>query len=387
MLKTSLKYLLLKLRIVFFKKIFVKKKTNFFIIKRKDKEVFVGYYDISPFSNCQNYFICLEKDFNSNICNILCFDLSQMKKDPVKIGETTAWSWQLGSRLCWSNDSKLIGYNFLDKKKQCFLFKNFKTKKIEKKVDFPIFHLNKTQDFGLSIDFNFLQKFRPGYGFEGNSIGNGINIVDINKNKSIEIHSIENARQRIKDKFFESSNHYFNHLNWSFSGKFFLFFHIWSVKKKKFNQLLKYQISNGHLTEITSSNQIASHYCWLEDDSIFLTLNENNVLKYVLIDKKNKWNSFKFIPNIDGHPSQNPKNGNIFVTDTYPNIFNNQKLLLLDLKKFQNTKIASIFSPKKYVGYNKCDLHPKWSPNGDLLSCDIAAKNKREIIIFNNLSW
>ena len=62
-----------------------------------------------------------------------------------------------------------------------------------------------------------------------------------------------------------------------------------------------------------------------------------------------------FPENLDGHPSVNPKNRKIFLTDTYQNFLGNQQLFIINEKK--KTLIGEFFLPKRYFGINKNDLH------------------------------
>ena len=59
----------------------------------------------------------------------------------------------------------------------------------------------------------------------------------------------------------------------------------------------------------------------------------------------------------DGHPSGE---GNVMVTDTYPNRAGMQSLFLLeDLDHINIQLLGSFYHPLKFKGVSRCDLHPR----------------------------
>ena len=118
--------------------------------------------------------------------------------------------------------------------------------------------------------------------------------------------------------------------------------------------------------------------------SQILTLsNYKRVISYVLIDILN--NTHKVIDNKifteDGHPSFSPNNKNIILTDTYPDKYRNQHLYLYDISTKIKKKIGNFYSPPKYSGEYRCDLHPRFSPDGLKVCLDSPHLGRRQIII------
>ena len=71
----------------------------------------------------------------------------------------------MGARIFWLNNSKNLGFNAMQDKRQIFIIKELKTNKLVKKINHPIFDINKDNSLGLSLDFKKLEEMRPVYGF------------------------------------------------------------------------------------------------------------------------------------------------------------------------------------------------------------------------------
>ena len=85
----------------------------------------------------------------------------------------------------------------------------------------------------------------------------------------------------------------------------------------------------------------------------------------------------------DGHPTYN-NNHNILIFDTYPDRFSEQSLFYLNMNNNSLFKICKLLSPFKFMSYNKCDLHPRITNNGDTIIIDTAYSGKRSIMLLNN---
>ncbi len=369
-----MKEILFVARKFLFKKFKINKTYNYIILSCSD-DIFCGYYDITPFSNCGRFIFYNKKKKDS--VEIICHDFLLNKE--ICLGKSMGWSTQLGARIFWLNNSRNLGFNALWNKKQVFLIKEVKTNKLIKKVNHPIFDINKKNNLGLSLDFKRLEEMRPGYGFVGeNSLKNSIGIVNLKNDVCKKIISTKELCDFLKIKNQKSS--YFNHLSWSPCGEFFVFFFVWLKNKEKKTHFFIYNYKRNKLSQISKKNEVVSHFNWIDKNNLIFSL-KKGIFKYVIFNIKNKRKKIikSFPKNLDGHPSINPRNSGIFVTDTYQNFLGNQKLFLIGKKN--KTLIGEFFLPKKYFGRNKNDLHPRWSNDGKSIAVDVAFSGKREIMV------
>ena len=79
----------------------------------------------------------------------------------------------------------------------------------------------------------------------------------------------------------------------------------------------------------------------------------------------------------DGHPMFSPKNKDLFVSDTYPNLLGFQKLFIFSLRSKKIIWKKYIYSPYKFTGIIRCDLHPRWSNDGKKIMIDFIENGNR----------
>ena len=150
----------------------------------------------------------------------------------------------------------------------------------------------------------------------------------------------------------------------------------------RYRRLFFYDMKLKKVTLLSSN--LVSHYSWKSENEILITEIDNMKLKYNLynINKLRYEVIGEEILIEDGHPSF--INNKKILTDTYPNLFGHQKLRVYDSDKNKIIEGGSFYSPSNFVGENKCDLHPRISRNGKLISIDTAMSGKRQMLILKN---
>ena len=107
---------------------------------------------------------------------------------------------------------------------------------------------------------------------------------------------------------------------------------------------------------------------------------DNKCYSYILYNiKLNKFKTLNSELNKDGHPMFNPKYKDLFVSDTYPNLLGFQKLFVYSITKKKIIWKKYIYSPYKYRGVIRCDLHPRWSNDGKKILIDYISGMHRNV--------
>jgi Tol biopolymer transport system component len=80
----------------------------------------------------------------------------------------------------------------------------------------------------------------------------------------------------------------------------------------------------------------------------------------------------------EGHGTFSP-DGKWMSTDTYPEDgTREQKLYLMDMKSEAILPIGKFYEPEEFSGWWRCDLHCRWSPNGDIIGFNSTHTGSRQ---------
>ena len=352
---------------------------NFILIEDKNSDNFLGYYDISNFSNDRQKISFHQKTKLSNYVNICVYNRD---KRSVDIYDTSAaWSWQLGSRLKWLSDKELI-FNCIDDNKNLICRSINIENKSSKNFSYPFFSITRNKKFAASLNFKKLENCRPGYGYlfsqkEFNDDENFLYIWDLETNNIINIYNENFFDINLKNYFKE---YYFNHISWSPNNLNFILYAI--DKFSRSNKLIFFK--NFKSYELIKDIEIISHHEWINDHEILFFGKVGKIksfFRFNFISKKFVKLNFKY-SSYDGHP--NTSDGNLFVIDTYPNQFQERHLYTFDLKLNEFKILGSAFSNFYLTNGKKCDFHPKLSKDNKLILIDTSHNLKREFLILEN---
>lgn len=363
---------------------------------RDDNEYFFGYYDKTPEDYSGRYVLCLKventwKDVApSKEAEIVLFDTDNNTSRVV--AKTKTWNVQQGCMLQWLGpkyDKNIIYNDFIDEHYVSVILNVFSG---EKRIfDKPIYSVSSDGKFALTLDFSRLHRLRPGYGYsniadttEGEKIPNGPCVwkLDLETGVSLpiitywDLYNYE-TRNEMKD-----AEHKVNHIMISPNNERFMVLHRWIEGNRKYSRLLTINVDGSDIYNLSDDNMV-SHCFWKDAKSIvaFERKYDMGVGYYLMIDKTHDYKKIWTYNNSDGHPSYN-SNYDLWVTDTYPNGRRMSSIIVGDELK---TKIVGkVFSPFKYDNETRCDLHPRWSRNGDKIYFDSVYEGKRGLYYLKN---
>ncbi len=368
----------------------------------KDKShCFFGYYDKCPWNLSGKYLIFLQVPFADRMpkpgeeAQLGIIDVSNGITSPKQeiLTSTRAWSWQQGAMMQWlgSNPERQIIFNDYEHKKYCSKIIDLHSG-LKRILPLPIYAISRDGEKALSINFDRLHFARPGYGYVASTCKNlhdnypkddGIWFMDLKSGEYKLIISLWEIINYQKKKIFDQSFHYFNHLEFNQKGNRFIFLHRWIHRNIRYSRLFVANCDGSNLVCL-SDHGLVSHFTWRDNEHILAWTRHLAGDHYYLFKDKSDQVAIvgKGILTEDGHPSYSP-DGNYILTDTYPDKERMRSILLYDIKRNSLKTLGRYFSPFQYDGPIRCDLHPRWNRNGQMICFDSVHEGCRAMYVLD----
>ena len=357
------------------------------IFAAPDRQVFFGYYDVTPFSGDDRLLLATQApegnvsphETHSEL-KLGFYDLTQEQPQFQKFGATKTWNWQQGCRLQWLGEGRVI-YNTLVDGGYGSVVQDVKSGEILKSFSRPVYSVSGKG--AISLDFGRLHQYRRGYGYSNVAAAGSEDIIlmDLEGGAEKTVLSMAQAREFQPHEDMVGAAHYFNHLAFSPGGARFMVTHLWvTAQGKRRTRILIVDMADGAVTCPDNSGR-TSHYCWLDDDrAVIFHVIRNLSGQYILYDLKTGGQDILFgnILGQDGHPTIT---GDLFITDTYPDLTGLQHLYMCDRRRQECRRIARLHAPAGFIGEMRCDLHPRLNHAGDAVCVDAIRDGRRAMIL------
>jgi hypothetical protein len=361
---------------------------NYKVLGDRKYHYFVGYYDINPVDSKNENILChrVDRKFTydvepeKGVVGLLSIHTNQFKV----ITTTKALNWQLGSRVQWLSNNRIVLNDISDNGLQYSKMIDGNTGNIIKSYKRSFWAISPDETIGASLNFSRISQKRPGYGYKGKSIdGNNeiLTLFSLQDDSKVFSISLEALLLKLNFNLPSDSDPYFNHIAWSpCSTKFIVIFHIAETKtspRKIYPVVIDYVKNHYH---IISDNGYFSHHTWINQNDILAYVKLENNTCFALYGEDKKWSKLDdSMPMLDGHPTYS-KLLNKVIVDSYPNKFSRMSLYLGSIDKNDTLKkLVSIINHPKYKGTIRCDLHPRVNKN--MVICDTTMYGLRRILI------
>ena len=352
-------------------------------ITRGPKFHWFGYYDKLQFDPGGRYALGMEVDFEhrsprpDDVIKIGMVDLEDHDRW-IELGESGAWNWQQGSMLQWLPGSKSeIIWN--DRQGNRFVSHILDVKTGKKRtLPAPVYALAPDARWAVAPDFRRLNDTRPGYGYTGLPDPNqnllapedtGIWRLNLRSGKQQLILSFAQA-VKITDPSADwtGAKHWFNHLLVSPNGSRFIFLHRWRGPKEGKGFATRMFTANPDGTGLYVLDPFGktSHFIWRDPRHVLAwAWHPSHGEKFYLYEDRtaNVRVVAPEVMTVNGHCSYLPSSRWI-LNDTYPDKQRNQNPYLYDTRDGRRVPLGHFHSPPEYAGEWRCDLHPRFSPDG-----------------------
>jgi hypothetical protein len=137
-----------------------------------DAHYFFGYYDTPAWSGSGRYHLCHKVKFMDrlprpdDVAAVGIIDVEDRRFEPV--AETTAWNFQQGSMLQWhpADPERKIIFNKRVDGEYRGVVRELRSG-AELQLERPVSNVDPTGTYAISVNFDRLYDFRPGYGYAG----------------------------------------------------------------------------------------------------------------------------------------------------------------------------------------------------------------------------
>lgn len=355
-------------------------------------ESFFGYYDKSP-ENINGTFSLFQESARATRKKPTCNDSVSILLKEHRSGEYTiiassnAYNWQQGTKLQWIGIHEFI-FNLFDSAKQEYKAVICRTDgTISKEFDYPIYD-SYASEYALSLNFDRLNVLRPDYGYRcrksydnlEDTTHDGVFFIDLKNSRTRLLISLEQLVAIQPLLTMKNARHKVNHIMIEPGGERFMFMHRWITGKGKRYDRLFVADKNGNNLKIVADEGMVSHCCWYDNSTIigYFRHKSHGDTFYRIDLGRNETSllSDKLLHLGDGHPSFNGKR---MVFDSYPDRSRMKHLYLYDIENDDLEEVGVFFESMTYFGEARCDLHPKWSPDGNCIYIDSVHEGTRKL--------
>jgi len=361
---------------------------------------FATYYGINSWSLDQRYVTVLETPLKYRLPSEndpAILGLVDLKTNEfIPLAETRAWNFQQGCMAHWLGtfpNSRII-YNDMADGKYVSVIIDVHTKRKIKTIPFPVCAVSPNGKEAVSINFSRLRTTRKAYGYGGDGQDarlfvqfpkdDGLFHVDLDTGKAKLLVSIYDVKDQVPEVP-QNGIGYFNHVLFSREGgKIY-----WLSRAIPNRNTTAFTVNRDgtNLRRCFPDGWGGSHFDWLNEDDLMITAKykaKDNAHVLFTVGRDNYRRLGNGLLDYDGHGAFSP-DGKWMVTDTYPSKgLNEQKLYLMNMKTEAVLPLGRYVHPTMFRENGKdaqCDLHPRWSPNSDMIGFNSVYTGQRQAYI------
>ncbi len=375
-------------------------------ITRGPKFHWFGYYDKLQFDPSGRYALGMEVGFEhryprpDDVIKIGMVDLQDGDRW-IELGESRAWNWQQGCMLQWlpGSKSEIIWNDRQEDRFVCHIL-DVKTRK-RRTLPGPIYAVSPDARWAVSTDFARLNTMRPGYGYCGIPDPHetalapekeGIWHMDLHSGKrKLIIPFAEMLKLPYPEGEFGDAKHWYNHLLVSPGGKRFVFLHRWRPPQApRHTTRMLTADADGKNIFMLNPLRMTSHFSWRDAGHVLAWAyhaSEGSRF-YLFEDRTGKVEVVgRDVMTSDGHCSYLP-DGRWILKDSYPDKQRNQTPYLFDTRTSRRYPLGPFYQAPEYRADKpfaswRCDLHPRSSPDGRMVTVDSPHDGGRQIYLID----
>jgi len=397
-----------------------------------EKHHFFGYYNKSNWDRSGEKILAQAVPWANqnlsatNVAQVGYFDLKDGDRFHV-VGETTAWNWQMGSQLQWlpglPGNKVIYNVRDADSKGQ---YPGFAARIVdietgaEQTLPDPVYSVAPDSSFAICVDYRRFNLTHATIGYhEGPAPTDlplapeedGIFHMTLPGGAMKRVLSLQELRNFQPVASMEGAVHWVTHLEINGASDRVLFIHRWTRRVEDetcfLHRLFSMAPDGSNLTllectdhpiphldqdhdpdrldtfDYEKSEYQISHPIWRDDRHIMVWGPNAGEIHYQLynVDTGQAQAVGTDVLTENGHMTYSP-DGKWMVSDTYPDKRTNIRMLFLyHLESGKRYDVAALATDPDLGKENRCDLHPRWHPDGKAVCIDSIHEGERQLYI------
>lgn len=371
--------------------------------------LFASYYAINAWSADGRYATVLETDVKGRLPTeadvaVLGVVDAQDGHRFLPLTDTRCWNFQEATMSHWLGTAPQTHFIFNDLVDGKFVSVIFDmTSKTRKIVPYPVSAVSPDGKWAVSINYARLRLTRPDYGYGGDGqnarrdvtwpADDGLWLVNLETGAGKLVVPIASVRDRMPQVKDPAALAYFCHTVFSRDGSK-IFWLARSVENLTGQTVVRKWETTSFTCNRDGSNVQrcfpdgwgGSHFNWLDGDRLMVTAKYNDaVYSHVLFTpgKPDFTRLGRGLLDFDGHGVFSD-DGRWMATDTYPDKLGERKLMVLRMSDQAVLPLDTYFVPEIYrETYSRCDLHPRWRPDGKMLAFNSTHEGSRQVYVID----
>ena len=309
--------------------------------------------------------------------------------------ETRAWCWQQGTMLRWlpgSADTEII-YNDLQEGRFVAVIHDLTTD-AKRILPRPVYALTPDGRGAVTVNFTRLEHFYEGYGYPGGPADGqlenpapddeGVWWMDLTTGESRLVVSLAELAAYRPHPRMAGWPRYLNHLQFNSTGTRFIMLDRWVADYGLATRLYTAAPDGPDLC-LLADDDLVSHFDWCGADEVLAWARTPELGEHYLLftDQSDEVEVVGAdVLTQDGHCSYSPDRQWI-LTDTYPDREEKRTLILYEVESGRRYDAGRFYSPAPATDDLRCDLHPRWSPDGRQVCFDSIHEGSRQMYVMD----
>lgn len=373
------------------------------------EHLFASYYAINSWSADGRYATVLETDVRQGLPtekDVAVLGVVDAREDNrfVPLTETRCWNFQEAAMAHWLGTAPNDLFIFNDLADGRFVSVVYDMAKRERRVvGLPVSAVSADGKWAVSINYARLRLTRPDYGYGGNGQDarentvwpedDGLWLVNLESGEAKLIVSVASVRDRMPAVKDPKGLAYFCHTVFSRDGKK-IFWLARSVENLTGQKVVRKWATTAFVCNLDGSGIVrcfpdgwgGSHFNWLDGEQMVVTAQyEAKVWSHVFFTpgKQDYVRLGRGLLDFDGHAVFAP-DGQWMASDSYPDKLSERKLFVMRMSDQAILPLGTFAVSEIYhEQYSRCDLHPRWRPDGKMIGFNSVHEGTRQVYVID----